>query len=223
MENTASQPDQNPSIEWFFDFISPFAYLQLQTLKEKQQSHDLHIVYRPILFAGLLKHWSHLGPAEIPRKRIMTYQYCHWYAHKHNIPYQTPPAYPLNPLQSLRLAIASGADPKVVDTLFNGIWGRGLDINHPIVWQSIIDANHWQEANGQIGEQWVKDQLRANTEAAIALGAFGVPSLVINNKLFWGHDMTDMALDYLANPGLFDNEEYQRLETLPIAQARKPV
>lgn len=69
------------AIDWYFDFISPFAYLQFYALEHHlSQRPDLKIHFKPVLFAALLKHNSHKGPAEIPSKRLATYRYCQWYA-----------------------------------------------------------------------------------------------------------------------------------------------
>ena len=83
--------------DWYFDFLSPFSYLQL--VQFDRLPPDLEITYRPVLFAGLLGHWEHKGPAEIPAKRVHTYRWCHWYAARHGIPFRMPPAHPFNPLR----------------------------------------------------------------------------------------------------------------------------
>ena len=97
---------------WYFDFISPFAYLQWQELARLPES--LKISHRPVLFAGLLNHWGHKGPAEIPAKRRHTYRYCRWLAEQRNIPFTLPPAHPFNPLKALRLAVALGEDGQAI-------------------------------------------------------------------------------------------------------------
>ncbi|MDA8007686.1 MAG: DsbA family protein, partial [Gammaproteobacteria bacterium] len=86
-----------------------------------------------------------------------------------------------------------------------------------------LDAN---EADERINAPQIKTQLRESTDAAIARGVFGVPTLALNNddgdaQLFWGLDMTEMALECLAEPRRFRRGEYARLAELPVAQARK--
>ncbi len=206
-------------IEWYFDFISPFAYLQHKRL-EARVSPDA-IVYKPVLFAGLLKHWSSKGPAEIPVKRALTYQYCHWLAKKEGIPFKTPPAHPFNPLPALRLAISQHCRAALISEIFDVIWGKGLDITDPDVWQALIVRLQIPDAEVQIVQPWVKEALKDNTRLAIERGLFGVPTMIVKDKLFWGHDMTEMALDCRTDPQQFASEEYKRLENLPIANARK--
>src|SRR5882724_12306571 len=91
---------------WYFDLISPYSYLHLKQFHKLPA--DLEIEYLPVLFAGLLKHWEHKGPAEIPPKRIYMYRQLVWLAAHLGIPYSTPPAHPFNPLHALRLVIAAG-------------------------------------------------------------------------------------------------------------------
>ena len=88
---------------WYFDVISPFAYLQL--VRFDRLPEDLTITYRPILFAGLLGHWGHKGPAEIEAKRLHTYRFSQWRADREGIRLRYPPVHPFNPLKALRLCI----------------------------------------------------------------------------------------------------------------------
>lgn len=112
-----------PTIDWYFDFISPFAYLQLHALtKAQQQRPALQINYHPVLLAGLLQQHAQKGPAEIPAKRQMIYRYCHWYANKNNIAFNTPAAHPFNPLALLRVAIAHNCERQVIAELFEHVW-----------------------------------------------------------------------------------------------------
>ncbi len=74
--------------DWYFDFVSPFAYLQFEAFDRFPD--DLAISLKPVLFAGFLGHWEHKGPAEIPAKRRQTYRYCHWLAGMRGIPYKMP-------------------------------------------------------------------------------------------------------------------------------------
>ena len=112
-----------PRVDWYFDFISPFAYLQWQKLRS-EASH-ITITPYPLLFAGLLSHWDNKGPVEIPPKRGWTYAHCLWIAKREGIPLRLPSAHPFNPLPLLRLSIAAGATPDVVDRLFHFVWQEG--------------------------------------------------------------------------------------------------
>ena len=92
------------------DFISPYAYLAFERLPMALEGLSYGVDYKPLLFAGLLKHHGQLGPAEIPSKRDWTYRQVLWLAHSHGIEMQMPASHPFNPLPLLRLALACGTD-----------------------------------------------------------------------------------------------------------------
>lgn len=204
--------------DWYFDFISPFSYLQwcrLRTLRDR-----LPVAARPVLFAGLLAHWGHKGPAEIPAKRRFTYRHVQWLADRNGIVLRFPPAHPFNPLRALRLALALGAGEEAIDAIFRFIWEEGRDPNAAGQW-SALQSRLGVSGDALIEAHDVKTGLRRNVEEAVARGVFGVPTLAIGGELFWGFDATEMALDYIENPARFSAGEYARLERLPVAAARR--
>ena len=109
---------------WYFDFVSPFAYLQNLCLDEF--STHLLIERKPLLFAGLLKHWDTKGPAELLPKRIFTYWHLQWHADRLAIPLRFPERHPFNPIPLLRLCIAAGCSKNTVDSIFRCVWEEGL-------------------------------------------------------------------------------------------------
>ena len=207
------------SLDFYFDIISPYAYFAFKRLNELPANVDVNL--KPVLFAGLLGHWESKGPAEIPPKRIFTYQYTHWYAQHHGIDFRAPTAHPFNPLPGLRLAIASGCTTEAVDEIFSFVWGRGLTFDDSRAWQGLLDRIDLDEPETAISSAAVKSQLRENTENAIAAEVFGVPSYVIDDHVFWGVDSLNMVLDFLANPKMMDDPEMLRLANLPTAATRK--
>lgn len=209
------------SLDWYFDFISPYAYLQHVLLTRLQSSRPgLTVNYYPVLFAGLLKHNANKGPAEIPAKRVASYRHCHWLADQLDIPFRWPAAHPFNPLPVLRLAIARECDPQVVDTLFQHIWGQPQDVVDFASLEAISAIEGFGTAAEETADPAVKEQLQRITDQAIDRGVFGVPTIILQERLFWGVDMTDMVISYLDNPALFDNDEYRRVEQLPVGKAR---
>ena len=204
---------------WYFDFVSPYAYLQSRMLHKF--AGKAAIAMRPVLFAGLLAHSKNLGPAEIPSKRVWTYRFCTWFARDHGIPFKFPPRHPFNPLKPLRLAIAQGAAPAAVHAIFDFIWAEGRDPADPVEWNALGTRLGIADPDGAIEKPAVKDALRANTEAAAAAGVFGVPSFVVGGEVFWGVDATDFVLQYLDNPALLDDAEYRRVANLPAGAERK--
>ncbi|NIM29420.1 MAG: 2-hydroxychromene-2-carboxylate isomerase [Gammaproteobacteria bacterium] len=205
--------------DWYFDFISPYAYLQLTDFDRLPDS--LQIRYRPILLAGLLGHWGQKGPAEIPGKRRHTYRQCQWIADRAGIPFRFPPAHPFNPLRALRLCIALGAGATVVGTIFGFIFGEGRDVQCDDAWRTLAARLGVEDADALVAQAQVKDTLRRNTEEAVRRGVFGVPTFVVGEELFWGADATDMLLDYLADPSLFSRGEMARLDSLPVGAERR--
>ena len=207
-----------PSADWYFDFVSPFSYLQCEQLPSLERS--LRVRYRPVLFAGLLKAYEHKGPAEIPAKRRFTYRFVVWQAKRLGIPLKFPAAHPFNPLPLLRLAIVADCDPDVIRRIFRFIWRDGRIGDLPIEWAELKAELGLADAENRIAAPEVKDALRRYTDEAIARGVFGVPTLAIGEELFWGADATEMATDFIARGCNFDVPEMDRVGALPAAAAR---
>jgi 2-hydroxychromene-2-carboxylate isomerase len=203
--------------DWYFDFISPYAYFASCRLAELDAT--LTITPRPILFAQVLKHWGHKGPAEIPAKRAWTYRACTWWAAEHDIPFRFPAAHPFNPLPYLRLSIAAGNTSAAIHTIFAALWTTGVDAADDAVVASL--ARELGVDRERLADQAVKDALRTETERAIARGLFGVPTLAIDAELFWGADAMDFALAYARNPAILRTDEMQRVSQLPVGASRK--
>ena len=200
---------------WYFDFVSPFAYLQ--NLRLNEFSSHIKIDRKPLLFAGLLKHWDSKGPAELPPKRLFTYRHVQWMADRLDIPLRFPDRHPFNPIPLLRLCIAAGCSKKAVDSIFKCIWEEGLVFDDPDHWNTFCNAVGLSvfEANELISKPEIKSELITNGENAIKRAVFGVPTLIVDGQLFWGYDSTSLVLDYLTNSGLFNSPAMKRLETLP--------
>ena len=209
-----------PSAEWYFDFVSPFSYLQCEQLPTLEKRLRIH--YRPVLFAGLLKAHGHKGPAEIPAKRRFSYRFLVWQAQKLGVPFKFPAVHPFNPLPLLRLAIAADCDPDAVRRIFRFVWRDGRLGDLPIEWAELMSELQLPEAQTRIESPEVKAALRRNTDDAIARGVFGVPTLVIGDELFWGVDATAMAVDYVAAGCRYDDPEMARVAGLPVGAEREP-
>ena len=108
-----------------------------------------------------------------------------------------------------------------MDLVFNYIWGEGKDAHTEEGFHGLTIAANLPNANDLIASASVKNSLRQNTEQAIALGIYGVPTFAVKHALFWGLDRTDMMLDYLEHPSVFGTSEMRRLSTLPKAAERR--
>jgi 2-hydroxychromene-2-carboxylate isomerase len=198
-----------------FDLVSPFAYLAFERLPQALEGCSYEVEYRPVLFAGLLQHWGGKGPAEVEPKRAWTFRHVHWLAHQHGIALATPAQHPFNPLPLLRLALAcDGTGPPnrcVVETLFRHVWVGGADA---------LASERLSSLTAQLSPSLdpacaeVKQALRCNTDQAIAAGVFGVPTVALDGRLFWGLDALPMVRDALLGGDGFDTATWAR-EGLP--------
>ncbi|CAM5780484.1 2-hydroxychromene-2-carboxylate isomerase [Ottowia pentelensis] len=186
-------------VDCYLDFISPYAYLAFEQLPQALQGLSYEMTYRPVLFAGLLKHHGQLGPAEIATKRDWTYRQVSWLAARNGIELAVPAAHPFNPLALLRLAWACarhGAPNRyVVETIFRHVWRGGQAADAPARLADLTAT--LAPALDPAGDE-VKQALRAATEQALAAGVFGVPSFVLDGRVFWGFDALPMLRAQLA-------------------------
>ena len=205
------------TLTWYFDFISPFAYLQSTRLDDFAMHALLRC--RPVLFAGILNHFGHKGPAEIPPKRQWTFEHVAWLARKNGIRLTMPPMHPFNPLPLLRLSALLDNPPHVVQRLFRFVWVEGrLPTDEP-AWAALLAELAVEPQALEAPE--VKQAVRDSTDEAIAAGVFGVPTCIVDGHRLWGFDATDMVYAKLADDPFFSSEEIKAAQALPEGVARR--
>ena len=198
-------------ITFWFDPISPYAHLAFERLPQSLEGCSYVVDYRPVLFAGLLQRWGQLGPAEIGPKRDWTYRQVLWLAHRHGIDLQMPAVHPFNPLPLLRLLVACGqgglANRHQCEAVLRHVWTGGAVVDEA---RRLADLEARLRPPRDPRSDAVKQAVRANTDAAIARGIFGVPTLEVHGpdaatpRLFWGFDALDMVADCLRGAEGFD-------------------
>jgi 2-hydroxychromene-2-carboxylate isomerase len=189
------------TIDWYIDNISPFPYIALSRFQHLPA--DVTVQPVPIVFSALLSHHGHKGPAEIEEKRIQTFRMAIWTAAQRGIPFAVPDVHPFNPIALSRLTIAAGSTLDAVRIAATHVWGEGNDGADPASLSALAEKLGVEDWQARVADQAVKDELRANTDAAIARGVYGVPTFDAAGELFWGDDVMPMMLDYLENPDLF--------------------
>ena len=205
------------ALDWYFDFISPFAYLQWRRLRRDHP--DVTLNPKPLLFAAILNHVGQLGPAEIPQKRRHTYRIVLWQARQAGIPLAFPPAHPFNPLPALRLCLAAPDRIAAIDAIFAHLWERGLQGDSVEALAEVAASLGIADPAAAIARYELKRELLANGEEALRLGVFGVPTLKVRDELFWGNDATDLALAYAGDEDVLD-AEMRRVDSIPEAVQR---
>jgi len=208
-------------VTFYFDFISPYAALAFEQMPETLMGLSYGVTYKPILFSALLKHHGQLGPAEIMPKRDWTYRQVQWLAHSLGQEFQLPAAHPFNPLSLLRLAVASNAQGTpnryVTEAIFRHVWRGGADATDARRLATLVAG---LAPPRDMNADDVKAQLKANTNEAIALGLFGVPTFVVDDKVFWGLDALPILRDYLRGDAWFESPAWDIACQVPQGTVR---
>ena len=221
------------TITFFYDVISPYAHLAFEAWPQAMAGVGHRVRHVPVLFAGVLAHHGQLGPAEIAPKRDWTYRQVAWLAHRAGVRLDMPVHHPFNPLALLRLAAACALPPAaqggtnrfVTEALFHHVWHGGGDPNDPVRLAGLQQrlAEHMAECGHPMSEPdspEVKQRLRANTEAAIAAGVFGVPTFEVDGRLFWGQDALPMLRAYLEGDAWFSSGAWEAAAQVGAGVAR---
>jgi len=176
-------------LEFFYDYVSPYTYLANSQLK----GMDADIVYRPILLGALMKGIGNVPPARLAARGDYLFKdVARWAAH-YDIPYAMNPAFPVNTIKALRVALVAQEEDclgAVHQALFDAVWAKQLDVSDDEVLAGIIvSAGMTPDAVMQrITSDEIKTRLRENTEDAIAKGVFGAPTFFIDGEMFFGND-----------------------------------
>ena len=205
--------------DWYFDFVSPFSYLHWQKIRPLVDAGRVRPL--PIVFGAVLATLQQRGPAEIPKKREFIYRQALWQARREGVPMVFPPAHPFNPLPALRLCVAAGTTVAAIDALFDAVWrdGRALDTAEALA--DVASSLGIDDAAAAIADPAVKERLRANTDAALAAGVFGVPTLAVGGELFWGNESHDLMLAVLDDPGLLEHGPLAGVGLIPVGIERR--
>ena len=187
------------SIDFYFDFISPYSYLAYQKLKTLNKDNFFKIVYKPILLGGLHNLGGITAPAFNVRKMKNMKDDCKLIADKNKIQFQWNENFPINSLYLMRgyLVIDEKLKKKFFETCFDYYWKENMDISNEKNVIKILDTCSINKINffKDIEKNKVKDELKKLTNLAFEKNIFGAPTFIVNNKIFWGQDRLEYALE----------------------------
>ncbi len=191
------------SIDFYFDFISPYAYLAHKRIINIEKIEKIKFVYKPILLGGLHNLRKITPAAFIEAKKKFTVHDCKMVAKKFQIEFKFNDKFPINSIKLMRgiLTVDENIKKKYINDFFNAYWSLNLDLSNEETVKKIlnnlnIDPNSFFE---KIAEQRIKDKLKKLTQESFDKDIFGAPTFIVNNKLFWGQDRLDYALDECKN------------------------
>lgn len=206
-------------LSFFFDFISPYAYIAWTQIHALAERNGVEVEPVPTLFAALLNAHGHKGPAEIPAKRVYVFKDAYRKAHAFGVPIAAPATHPFNPLAALRMA-AVAPRREVIDALYRATWVDAKRVDQPDVVADVVapyvDAKTIARGRGDEAKALV----RANTERALAAGAFGVPTVVVDGELFWGVDSLPHVEAFLQGRDPVPADAFARWGNLPASASR---
>ncbi len=186
------------TIEFYFDFISPYSFLAYKKLKLLHQK-KINFTYKPILLGGLHNLGGITAPAFNERKMKNMKNDCELVAKKNNIEFRWNEKFPINSLQLMRgyLVIEDKIKNIFFDTCFNYYWKDNIDLSkteniEKILKDCSIDKKFFFK---EIQNQKVKDELKKLTNEAFKKDIFGAPTFLVKDKIFWGQDRLDYAVE----------------------------
>ena len=186
------------SIDFYFDFISPYSYLAHKKIKVFKKKR-INFNYKPILVGGLHNLQGITAPAFIKPKLNHMIQDCNLFAKKDNLNFIWNSNFPINSLSLMRgyLFIENDKKELYLDIMFDGYWKDNLDLSKEenlikLLKKCNIDENIFLKG---IKDPTIKDELKSVTKEAHDKNIFGAPTFLINNKIFWGQDRLEFALE----------------------------
>ncbi len=187
------------SIDFYFDFISPYSYLAYKKIKSLNDLNNYKIIYKPILLGGLHNLGGITAPAFNIRKMKNMKNDCELIAKKNKIIFKWNDKFPINSLYLMRgyLVLNEKLKKKYFEVCFDNYWKNNTDISTEENIHKILDLCSINKTDffKNINDKKIKDQLRELTNFAFQKDIFGAPTFVVNNKIFWGQDRLEYALD----------------------------
>ena len=188
------------SFDFYFDFVSPYSFLAHKEIIKIEKKNSVKIKYKPILLGGLHNLHGIKAPAFIPAKAKHMIRDCKLIAEKNKIKFKFNSYFPIRSLNLMRgVLVAEEDDYKsyYIDSIFDAIWQDGLNMNDENIIEKILKNLNVNPKTFLLrsASSSIKDSLRKRTNEAYEKGIFGAPSFVSNNKVFWGQDRIEFALN----------------------------
>ena len=188
------------SFDFYFDFISPYSFLAHKEIIKIEKKNSVKIKYKPILLGGLHNLHGIKAPAFIPAKAKHMIRDCKLIAEKNKIKFKFNSYFPIRSLNLMRGVLVAEEDnykSYYIDSIFNAIWQDGLNMNEENSIQKILKNLNVNPKTFLLrsASSSIKDSLRKRTNEAYEKGSFGAPSFVSNNKVVWGQDRIEFALN----------------------------
>ena len=189
----------NKTIDFYFDFISPYAFISFQQIKSLKFKQEFKFRLKPVLLGGLHNLHKITAPAFIPAKAKFMIRDCKMVSEKCKISFKFNSYFPIKTVDLMRgvlIAEEDGIANNYVDKIFEAMWVSGFNLND----QQVIDKTlknlniNPKTFLLRLSNQNIKDELKKKTQEAYEKGVFGAPTFLVNNKIFWGQDRLEYAL-----------------------------
>ncbi|MBG9389838.1 2-hydroxychromene-2-carboxylate isomerase [Caenimonas aquaedulcis] len=188
------------TLEFYFDYGSPAAYLAWTQVPRIAQETGARIEYKPMLLGGVFQATSNRSPMEVPAKGAYMQEDLQRFATRYDVPYRHNPHFPINTLMLMRGAVGlQMREPaKLVpygDAIYRAIWVDGRNMNDPATVGAVLKEAGFdpQSLLALTAEQEVKDRLKSVTQEAVSRGVFGAPTFFVHGRMYWGQDRLDFV------------------------------
>jgi 2-hydroxychromene-2-carboxylate isomerase len=196
----------NKTVDFYFDFGSPAAYLAWTQLPKLCADAAARIAWRPMLLGGVFQATGNRAPMMVPLKGKYLFIDLARFARRYDVPLRLNPNFPINTITLMRIAVGlqMREEPRFEDycaAMFRAIWVDAQNMNDPGVVAAVL-AKAGFDAPALLAlsaEQAVKDELKAVTQAAVDRGVFGAPTFFVADQMFWGQDRLDFVREALTS------------------------
>lgn len=189
------------SIDFYLDFVSPYAYLAFQALPKALEGGSYHVAYKPVVVGAIFQEQGITAPAAVAIKHDWIRRHTTWLAHaEQDTAFAWPQSHPFNSIGLSRLALACSRDGPInrftAEAIFKHVWhggGDALDAQRLQALEQQLQMQIQQSGGAfALGSEANKRQLRTLTQEAVERKVFGVPAFVVNGQMLWGLDALPM-------------------------------
>jgi len=191
------------SVEFYFDYGSPFSYLGYRRLLSVADRHDATVIYRIMSLGAVFKATGNQSPVSVMAKRPNAANDLRRFAKRFDVPFRDNPFFPINTLGLMRGALVAEEDgmlPAYNEAMFAAMWADGRNLGDPrVVGDTVAAAGIDPLAFARrVAEEPIKQRLIARNAEAVERGVFGAPTFFVDGEMFFGQDRLDFVEEALA-------------------------